>query len=285
MAHFVIDFDKQFSRYMAQWLKAHRSEYANAEAIEAAMPDVYADWLERPAKWLDGVAPNHYFEQFTDPQELFTYMQRYMVANVGVPDPMMDQLTSFGEALHPMLLSVLQGDMSGVPNGVDHEELKLVSLSLLQETSTGDLSEAVLALMAVEDQPEALLDAASEVLKTCGEAAVEGAVALLPKVSAAAQTCLLDFLCEHPGHPEVLEALTARFVCSDDEKALFASYLAKYGDPAALKVLEPALQAMEITYLDYLEIRNAVEVLGGQVAVERDFSGDRFYESLKLVEG
>ena len=39
-----------------------------------------------------------------------------------------------------------------------------------------------------------------------------------------------------------------------------------------------------MTYLDYLEIRNAIEELGGRVTTERDFSGDEFYESLKHLE-
>jgi hypothetical protein len=38
----------------------------------------------------------------------------------------------------------------------------------------------------------------------------------------------------------------------------------------------------DINYLDYLEIANAIEMLGGEAGDrDRDFSGDPYYESLR----
>ena len=49
----------------------------------------------------------------------------------------------------------------------------------------------------------------------------------------------------------------------------------KIGNPQALPALEEALRRDNIRYYDYVAIRNALEALGGQVDIERDFSGDR----------
>ena len=40
----------------------------------------------------------------------------------------------------------------------------------------------------------------------------------------------------------------------------------------------------ELNYLDYIELRNAVEALGADVPQERDFHGDPYYESLSRME-
>ena len=63
--------------------------------------------------------------------------------------------------------------------------------------------------------------------------------------------------------------------------SLYASLLGKLGDERALDALNRALDREEINYLDYIEIRDAIEALGGECAHERDFNGDPYYETLK----
>ena len=66
-------------------------------------------------------------------------------------------------------------------------------------------------------------------------------------------------------------------------RALFASYLAKFGDDRALPALMAAAQDDRTNYLDYVEIVSAIEELGGERPPEREFNGDPYYESLKRV--
>jgi len=40
----------------------------------------------------------------------------------------------------------------------------------------------------------------------------------------------------------------------------------------------------DISYLDYIEIVNAIEALGGEVSADREFNGDPYYESLKKMK-
>ena len=44
-----------------------------------------------------------------------------------------------------------------------------------------------------------------------------------------------------------------------------------------------ALDAPDITYLDYIEIANTVRALGGEIEKERVFDGDPYYESMKQL--
>ena len=60
-----INFDRAFERYMAEWIKENSEKYKDdMDVIEDMMPDVYLEFLKKPADFLDGVAPQDYFEQF-----------------------------------------------------------------------------------------------------------------------------------------------------------------------------------------------------------------------------
>ena len=65
---------------------------------------------------------------------------------------------------------------------------------------------------------------------------------------------------------------------------MFASFLGKLGDQRAIEPLRQAMSMDDINYLDYLEIANAIEMLGGEAGNrDRDFSGDPYYESLRQL--
>ena len=55
--------------------------------------------------------------------------------------------------------------------------------------------------------------------------------------------------------------------------------IGKLGDERALKDLMAAAQDPDLSYIDYLEIRNSIERLGG-TAPERTFDGDPSFEAL-----
>ena len=63
-----INFDRAFERYMAEWIKENSEKYKDdMDVIEDMMPDVYLEFLKKPADFLDGVTPQDYFEQLTTP--------------------------------------------------------------------------------------------------------------------------------------------------------------------------------------------------------------------------
>ena len=60
-----INFDRAFERYMAGWMKENSEKYKDdMDVIEDMIPDVYLEFLQKPADFLDGAAPQNYFEQF-----------------------------------------------------------------------------------------------------------------------------------------------------------------------------------------------------------------------------
>ncbi|MBQ3305509.1 MAG: hypothetical protein IJH03_13355, partial [Clostridia bacterium] len=68
-----------------------------------------------------------------------------------------------------------------------------------------------------------------------------------------------------------------------DQRALYASFLGKLGDPRAIDAMKPFLTLTDIGYLDYIELRNAIEELGGDPGEERTFYGDPDYEAMRNI--
>ena len=81
-----INFDREFERYIAAWMKEHAKEYRTYDDMEAAMPDVYAQFLDTPVNWLQGMKPGEYFGQFDNARQLVNWMEDYFKQRIPVPD-------------------------------------------------------------------------------------------------------------------------------------------------------------------------------------------------------
>ena len=58
---------------------------------------------------------------------------------------------------------------------------------------------------------------------------------------------------------------------------MHASYLAAYGDERALPVLLEKIEDRSIGFVEFQELKYAIEALGGEYNEERDFSADKDY--------
>ena len=65
------------------------------------------------------------------------------------------------------------------------------------------------------------------------------------------------------------------------EKAVREALIAKFGDPRALELLKELIDLPDVGYVDYIELRNAIETLGGDPGEERTFYGDPDYEAMR----
>ena len=122
---------------------------------------------------------------------------------------------------------------------------------------------------------------ASDILCASDETVVDE---LLKRYEAApeyAQMLILDICCNFPGRENVYELCVDKLRNRPEERAFYASLLEKLGDPRALETLEKMLKLTDLNYLDYIEIRNAVESLGGDPGEERTFYGDPDYEAMR----
>lgn len=272
-----INFDRAFERYMAEWMKENSEKYKDdMDVIEDMMPDVYLEFLKKPADFLDGIAPQDYFEQFDNADMLVNWLCDYIAQGVPVPDILLERVTALGDPAEKSLLAlVVRDDMP--------EETQMTAISLLREMESKAPMQRYVDYIASLEEPSDKGDLCAEALMSMGESVVEPILAALSGAGQTGRDIFADVLSNYPGDERIYELMIERFVTRDERRALFASYLAKLGDERAIPMLKEAAQSPDINYLDYVEVVNAIEALGGERPPEREFSGDPYYESLRQV--
>lgn len=272
-----INFDRAFERYMAKWMKENSEKYKDdMDVIEDMMPDVYLEFLKKPADFLDGVAPQDYFEQFDNADMLVNWLCDYIAQGVPVPDLLLERVTALGNPAEKSLLALVARD--DLP-----EETQMTAISLLREMESKAPMQRYIDYIASLEEPSDKGDLCAEALMSMGESVVEPILATLSGAGQTGRDIFADVLSNYPGDERIYELMIERFVTRDERRALFASYLAKLGDERAIPMLKEAAQSPDINYLDYVEVVNAIEALGGERPPEREFSGDPYYESLRQV--
>lgn len=272
-----INFDRAFERYMAEWMKENSEKYKDdMDVIEDMMPDVYLEFLKKPADFLDGVAPQDYFEQFDNADMLVNWLCDYIAQGVPVPDLLLERVTALGDPAEKSLLALIARD--DLP-----EETQMTAISLLREMESKAPMQRYIDFIASLEEQSDKGDLCAEALMSMGESVVEPILAALSGAGQTGRDIFADVLSNYPGDERIYELMIERFVTRDERRALFASYLAKLGDERAIPMLKEAAQSPDINYLDYVEVVNAIEALGGERLPEREFAGDPYYESLKQV--
>ena len=133
------------------------------------------------------------------------------------------------------------------------------------------------------DAKDELKDNAIESLTEMGESVVQPILQVLGDANEAGQEALLEVLSHFPGHEQTFALALRLFRERREKRALFAGYLARLGDDRALPALAEAAREPNLPYLTFIEIRNAIEALGGDCP-EREFDDDPEYEALRELD-
>ena len=141
----------------------------------------------------------------------------------------------------------------------------------------------MLDLLTDESKPyEQRLEAYEYLLEDC-EPIVDEMVERFAVSEGETGKMLIEILAEYKGNPAVYMGLVS-YLYRGEDVALYARLLGKYGDERAIDVLKSFAEEYDLDYNEYMEVRNAVEELGGYFEDDRDFSDDPFYRYLKGLD-
>ena len=273
-----INFDREFERYVSQWIREHGKEYRNVDEMEAAMPQVYETFLDTPVNWLGGCRPGEYFAQFDQPKQLVNWMEDYFKQRIPVPDMLLNRITELGFNSEEALLQLLRKERAT-------QEMRMAAVTLLREIgSAGAVREYVQWQCDRQEGEDELADNALESLSALGETAVPMMREMLSAASPDGQEALLTLLCHYPGDENVFQTAMRLFDERPDRAAVLADCLGKMGDERALPALIQRAGSELTPYLDYIELRSAIEALGGD-APEREFDAeDPAYNAMRNMQ-
>lgn len=272
----VINFDEHFAEFMSHWMKEHEEEYENYDEMEADLPKIYTYFLNTRAPWLGSVTPGSYFTQFEDPKVLVDWMNLYCEERVPLPEPLLEQIVFVGKPCEKRLIALLQNDTSD-------QTARMTAVELLREMESTQPKMLYINWQLDRDEKDELKDNAVESLSIMGETVVQPILQVIDKANSAGQEALLEVLTHYPSNEQTFQLTMRLFREKKEKRALFAGYLAKLGDDRALQVLTDASREEKLPYLTYIEIRNAIEALGGNCP-EREYDDDPEYEALREMD-
>ena len=94
---------------------------------------------------------------------------------------------------------------------------------------------------------------------------------------------LMEILAGYKGNKAIFMGLVS-YLYKGEDVALFAKLIGSYGDEQGIEVLKTFCEEYEPNYNEFMEIRNAVEELGGDFNLKEDFEDDPLYRFLKGLD-
>ena len=272
----VHNFDEHFAEFTSSWMKEHQNEYRNFDEMEEDLPRIYMAFLNTRAAWLGSITPGSYFTQFEDPKVLVDWMRQYCDEGVPLPDPLLEQIVTVGKPCEKRLVELLKDDEAA-------DEAKMTAVGLLREMESLQPKMLYIHWQLDRAPKDELKDNAVESLIEMGESVVQPILQLIGQANRSGKEAFLEVLSHFPGNRQIVRLVLDEFKAQPEKRALFAGYLSKLGDDTALPDLESAAKEPNLPYLTFIELRNAIESLGG-ICPEREYDEDPEYEALRDLE-
>lgn len=266
----LIDFDKQYMLFAAGKLRG-REEIKDDELTQA-LNSAMREWLSTKADYLGGKTPDEYFADM-DAQSLVDLLAEYCVAKMNVPEPLYGRIS--GEAACIPMLKALTTD------GAACAAARATALRLLCDMNADGLAE-ICAAALLNDAESA--ETAGEWLKNAGYQVVDVLKRYYAQADYEGKAAILDVLACYPGVDGTANMLIERLYNDRDRRAMYANMAGRLGDERLLEPLIRLSQLTDMEYFDYKEIVNAIEMLGGDPGMEREFYGDPDYEALRVAD-
>ena len=272
-----IDFDRRFSVFFNNWLEKNRHIYkGNMDKVEELVPEIYEEFLNTPLEEDAAVIPLSYFSRYDDAAFLIEWMQAYRKAGISIPDMLMERIVELGEPAEKELYRLVCAEEAS-------EEMRMTAASLLQELdSTLPLTFYADAVAAAQTD-SGLIELFTESLIHMGKEATIAARDRYNQATETGKMAFLDILSRAVEKGDTYELIIEQLKAGNERIGLLVSYLARLNEERALPLLYNLCKKPDIGYLDYIEVVNAIDTLGGEAPAEREFSGDPAYESLRQL--
>lgn len=258
----LYDFDGMFNEKLSAYISKNPQKFKEEE-WEDVIPKLYNKFGDTVIKSL-GKTPRGYYAEMSD-EELISCLKQHIKTQAAVPEFLCDEIDrrSLVEKLLPML------------DGTAAE--RKYAMNLIGADARA-IKKYMQILLSSDD--EDVKNQCADFIKEKADLVLEEA---LENYKKSVET---EYMCEILSNSvvkddRILETLLKEFRCDVDNIPLHASYLAAYGDERALPYLLNKIDEEGISYIDFRELKFAIEALGGEYLKERDFSSDPYFKLIK----
>ena len=257
----LIDFDGLFDEKLAEYIQSNPEKYTEKQ-WENVIPKLYKQFGDiYVAK--AGATPKQYYAAMSD-DELCETLERHYDESVPVSDFLCREIE-------------IRGCSDALIRLFDRREEEILTLAVNLAGSNEKAFPAYFRLLTSEVSDD-IKEAVCEQLKGGADAAKEQALALFEQGQD--QEMMLEILSRCKQRDDRVYDLLLTAFRTGDEVPMHASYLAAYGDERALPVLMEYIDRDDINFLEFREVKYAIEALGGEYTKPRDFSHDPYYQEI-----
>lgn len=256
----LYDFDGMFDKRLSEYISKNVGKYKEEE-WEDMIPEMYAKFGNTVLKSL-GTSPNGYYAAMS-PEELVKCLRAHVKNGVRVSEFLCKAIEA-RPGCEGMLLPLLENGEKG---------LKQYVVNIL---GSSPAAIPVYMRMIEREEDEDFKNQCVDFIKENADLVKEQALENYKNgVEKPLMLEILSKVKERDGR--VYDILLAEFLSGEDVP-MHAGYLASYGDERALPYLLEKIDEEGISYIEYQELKYAIEALGGEYTKQRDFSGDEYYD-------
>ena len=256
----LIDFDGLFDEKLTQYMK-QSGKKRSPKQWEDAIPKLYKQFGDTYIAKIK-CTPKEYYAKMTD-AELSETLLAHLEQEISVPEFLIGEIEkrNAAETLLPLLSKGGQAAEYALNLIGDNPRAYDAYFSILTD-GNGEASLKNLIVDIFRQNADEVKDRVFEAYQKGVEKAYM--LEILSRVT----------LGEDKIYQTLLQAL---FDADEKELPLCAGYLASYGDERALPHLLRKIEDKSIGFVEFQELKYAIEALGGEYDEERDFTADKDY--------
>ncbi len=262
----LYDFDGMFDEKLGKYISENAGKHTENE-WEDLIPKLYDKFGDTPVREI-GTTPRGFYAAMTD-DDLLNCLRRHIAKEVPVSEFLCEAIE--GRELTDKLMPLLdgsEGEREYAMNFIASDDRAIKKyLQMLVTTDNADMKDRCVDY--IKEKSDLVIEEALEYYKNGTE-----------------REYMLEIISRSVvKNDDIFNILISEFRSDPDKVPMHASYLAAYGDERALPYLLDKIDEEGISFIEYQELKFAIEALGGEYTKERDFSGDPYYDIIMSHNG
>jgi hypothetical protein len=262
----LMDFDGLFDEKLAVYMEEKKNKYTERE-WEDVIPRLYKKFGDTYVAKV-GCTPKEYYARMTD-EQLVQTLSAHLSQDVPVPEFLCNELENRNnvEILLPLL---------------DSEDTATQAYAVNLILDDKRAYDGYFSLLCNEDADVDVRDDIADIFKHNADEVMDKALKAYRE--GVATEYMLEILSRVVARSEeIYTILRDEFLSAGERTPMRASYLAAYGDARALPLLMEKIEDRSIGFVEFQELKYAIEALGGEYDEARDFSADKDYLAVEVA--
>ncbi|MGN0819759.1 MAG: hypothetical protein ACI4M6_05120 [Christensenellaceae bacterium] len=259
-----VNFNLVYDEFVKSFIDKNKNKYT-VSRLEDIQPLLFEKFKTQKIKNIGDVSVTEYYER--NRERLIDILKQYLKQNTEPDEFLIEAIEKYVDT------DTLVGMLSPL---CDADFLNVI-IKVLDDLNFDDYG-VYIELLKNEKTPSEAVNAIIDVLKAVPDKVYKQLI----EADISDDRAVCEIICEITKSDDaVTDYLKKAFLRSGDKMSEYSDYIVRYGDESLLGALLDAVKKNDIGYLEYKELKIAIEALGGRYDEKRDFSYDKNYKLLK----